>query len=142
MAEVKDCIFCKIIKGEIPCTKIYEDKDTFVMLDISPASPQGGHTLVMPKKHYELITDIPDKELCELTKIVKKMSKVLLKYGQGLNIIQNNKKIAGQFVPHVHFHLIPRFEKDGVLIEKWATHKYPDGEMIRVADRIKKLLKA
>ncbi|MDD5133180.1 MAG: HIT family protein [Candidatus Nanoarchaeia archaeon] len=141
MAEVKDCIFCKIIKGEIPCTKIYEDKDVFVMLDISPACPQGGHTLVMPKKHYELITDIPDKELCELTKIIKKMAEALLKYGQGLNIIQNNKKVAGQFVPHVHFHLIPRFEKDGVLIEKWATHKYPDGEMIRVADRIKKLLK-
>lgn len=138
---VVDCIFCKIVKGEIPCTKIYEDSKVLVFLDISPATPKGGHTLVLPKKHYELISDIPNEELSALLKIIKKMSKALLKYGQGLNIIQNNKRAAGQFVPHVHFHLIPRFDNDGVLIEKWSTHKYKDGEMDQVAKRIKSLLK-
>ena len=140
MAQV-DCIFCKIIKGEIPCEKIYEDSKTLAFLDISPASPRGGHVLVMPKKHYELISDIPDEDLSALSKTIKKISKALLEYGPGLNIIQNNKKIAGQFVPHVHFHLIPRFENDGVVIEKWSTHKYKDGEMQEVAKKIKSLLK-
>lgn len=140
MAQV-DCIFCKIIKGEIPCEKIYEDSKTLAFLDISPASPRGGHVLVMPKKHYELISDISDEDLCYLSKTVKKISKALLKYGPGLNIIQNNKKIAGQFVPHVHFHLIPRFENDGILIEKWQTHKYKDNEMQEISKKIKSLLK-
>lgn len=136
-----DCIFCKIIKGEIPCEKIYEDKDTLAFLDISPASPKGGHVLVMPKRHCELISDISDSDLVALLKTIKKLSKALLKYGHGLNIIQNNKKIAGQYVPHVHFHLIPRFEDDGVLIEKWPAHKYKDGEMQKTAEKIKRLLK-
>jgi|SRR3989344_6196188 len=138
---MNECVFCKIIKGEIPCAKIYEDSKTLAFLDISPASPKGGHVLVMPKKHCELISDIPDEDLSALSKTIKIISKALLNYGRGLNIIQNNKKIAGQFVPHVHFHLIPRFENDGILIEKWPTHKYKDGEMQEVSKKIKSLLK-
>ena len=65
-----DCIFCKIIKGEVPCPKIYEDEHTFVMLDARPATSKGGHSLVMPKKHYELITDIPDDEPVDLAVFV------------------------------------------------------------------------
>ena len=138
---MEGCIFCKIVNGEIPAAKVYEDKGTLAFLDIAPASPKGGHTLVMPKRHYELITDVPEVELVAVSKTMKRMSEVLLKFGEGLNIVQNNKKVAGQFVPHVHFHLIPRFTGDGITVEKWSAHKYPQGEMEQVAGRIKSLLK-
>ena len=137
---MENCIFCKIIKGDIPCSKIYEDEHSFAFLDINPASPKGGHTLVLPKKHYETISDIPDSELNDLSKTIKKISKALLKYAPGMNIIQNNKKIAGQYVNHLHFHLVPRFENDGIVIEKWSIHKYKDGEMEKVNEKIKKLI--
>ena len=134
-----NCIFCKIIKGEIPCTKIYEDKKTFAMLDISPASKKGGHTLVMPRKHYELITDLTDEDAKALMLTIKKVSKAILKFGEGMNIIQNNKKIAGQFVPHAHFHLIPRFENDGIKFA--ARHlNYEGNEKSEYADKIRKFI--
>lgn len=136
-----DCIFCKIIKGEIPCAKVYEDKFTLAFLDINPATPRGGHVLILPKKHYELITDLPEEEFSHLCKTIKKISSALLKYGEGLNIIQNNKKVAGQIIPHVHFHLIPRFDKDGVILNYWKTHKYSDNELKSVSEKIKNLLK-
>ena len=111
------------------------------MLDIRPASKHGGHTLIMPKKHFELISEIPDELLNKLILVIKKFSKALLKYGQGLNILQNNKKIAGQAIPHVHFHLIPRFENDGVMVERWVANEYKSGEIERIAKKIKSLLK-
>jgi len=135
----KACIFCKMINGEIPCqSKIYEDKKTLAFLDIRPATPKGGHTLVIPKKHYELITDIPNDELIALSKTLKKVTKILLKYGKGVNILQNNKKVAGQYIPHVHFHVIPRFKNDGIKIEEWPSFKYKKGEMEKIAAKIRK----
>lgn len=140
--ENKDCVFCKIIKGEIKQASVYEDERTFVLLDIYPASKKGGHLLVMPKKHYEVITEMSDEDSRAVMWTIKKMSKALLKFGEGLNIIQNNKKVAGQYVPHVHFHLIPRFENDGIMIEKWAAGKYKDQkEMEDMAKKIQNLLK-
>lgn len=131
------CIFCKIIKGEIPCSKVYEDNDTLAFLDISPATPLGGHTLVMPKRHYELLTDIPEIELVNLVKVLQKITKAILKISEGANIIQNNKKVSGQLVPHVHFHIIPRKANDNALIAHWPSHKYKEGEMEKVQDKIK-----
>ena len=136
-----NCIFCKIVRGEIPAAKVYEDENTIAFLDIAPASPRGGHTLVLPKKHYELVTEVPEKELNALINTTKKIAAVLLKMSEGLNIIQNNKRSAGQVVPHVHFHLIPRFQNDGILVEKWMPHKYAENEMSKVAEQIKSLLK-
>lgn len=138
---MQECIFCKIVNKEIPSTKIYEDKDVLVMLDIKPATKHGGHTLVLPKKHFELINEIPDKLLNKIILVIKKISKALLKYGNGLNILQNNKKIAGQAIPHVHFHLIPRFQDDGITVEKWVANEYEQGEIEKIADKIKNLLK-
>jgi histidine triad (HIT) family protein len=137
----ENCIFCKIVKGEIPSVKIWEDENTIAILDIRPATKHGGHTLIIPKKHFELITDIPDNLLKEISIVIKKISKALLIYGQGLNIVQNNKKTAGQFIPHVHFHLIPRFENDGVTVEKWKANEYKPEEIEKIAFKIKKLLK-
>lgn len=136
-----ECVFCKIIKGEIKQDILYEDKDTAVLLDISPASKKGGHCLVMPKKHYELFSDIPESELEPLMKTIQKATKAVLKFGEGANIIQNNKRVAGQFVPHVHFHVIPRFEGDNICVEKWEVNKYKDGEMREVAKKLKQFFK-
>ena len=136
-----NCIFCKIINGEIPAAKVYENEEVIAFLDIAPASARGGHILVLPKKHYELITDIPENELAPLMIAIKKVASALLKISEGVNILVNNKRAAGQVVPHVHFHLIPRFQNDGIIIEKWIPHKYAEGEMNKVADQIKGLLK-
>lgn len=134
--ENKDCIFCRIIGGEIPCAKIYEDSNIFAFLDINPATEHGGHTLVMPKKHYELITEIPEQELTALSLAIKKISTALLKFGEGLNLLQNNKKVAGQAIPHLHFHLIPRFADDNIKISYWEAHKYSNSKIEAVRKRI------
>ena len=135
-----NCVFCKIVKGDIKAANVYEDKDVVAFLDISPAGKNGGHTLVLPKKHYEIITDIPDKELASLAKAVKKVSAALLKLSAGVNVLQNNKKAAGQYVMHAHFHIIPRHENDGITIEKWAPHEYAPGEIEEMQGKIKTLL--
>lgn len=107
-----NCIFCKIINGEIPAKKLYEDDKVLAFMDASPQSK--GHTLVVPKKHYENIYDIPDEELMEVIKKVKEISTFLkdrLEF-DGLNIKQNNGECAGQTVFHIHFHIIPKYEED------------------------------
>ena len=119
------CIFCKILKREIPCTKIYENDKVLAFLDIGPVSK--GHTLVIPKEHYETIIDIPEDLLKEVIAITKKVSKAV-KQGveaDGISIGQSNYKSAGQVVPHLHFHIMPRFEDDGY--ETVFNDKYPKG---------------
>jgi len=103
-------IFTKIINREIPASIIYEDENTIAFLDIMPF--EKGHTLVIPKKEYETIMEMPEKEYLELQKIILKIAKHLEKeLNCGINIWQNNKEISGQEVPHVHFHVVPRKEK-------------------------------
>ena len=137
---MKDCIFCKIAEGWVNSNKVYEDKDVLAFLDIQPASKKGGHTLIIPKKHYETIEEIPDELLNKVMKVVKKISIVLMQMFEGVNVVQNNKRVAGQFVPHIHFHVIPRYKDDGIRIEKWECHKYGEGEAEKIADKIKELL--
>ncbi|MBT4257663.1 HIT family protein [archaeon] len=108
---MEDCVFCKIIKGEIPSTKVYEDEFCFAFLDIEPVNV--GHILVIPKKHVETIDKMTKEDLCNLNEGILKVSKGILKIADGLNVMQNNRWIAGQEVSHVHFHLIPRYEGDG-----------------------------
>ena len=138
---MEDCIFCRIIKNEIPCHKIYEDDNVMAILDIKPATKHGGHILVLPREHFNLITDVPDYLLMKIILVIKKLSKVLLKFSEGLNILQNNKEAAGQSLPHVHFHLIPRFKGDNVRVEKWDMNEYKSGEAEKVTSKIKSLLK-
>ncbi|WP_423792592.1 HIT family protein [Methanocaldococcus indicus] len=112
------CIFCKIVNGEIPAKVVYEDDYVLAFLDINPRSK--GHTLVIPKKHYEKFEDIPDEELQKLILGVKKTLNILKKLGfSDYNIVNNNGKLAGQEVNHVHFHIIPRFgEEEGIIFGK------------------------
>jgi len=112
-AQGGGCLFCKIISGEIPSKKVYEDENVFAFLDINPRNP--GHTLVIPKKHYVTLLDMPAKEVGHLFESARMVAEAV-KGGanaDGLSLIQSNGKAAGQLVTHVHVHLIPRFMSEG-----------------------------
>lgn len=122
-----DCVFCKILKGKIPSEKVYENDKVYAFLDIMPVNP--GHTLVIPKYHYENIEDLPEDLMCEISKVVKQVGKAIIRglEVKGYNLALNNRTVAGQVVPHVHFHIIPRVKGDGLKL--WPQKKYPDNEM-------------
>ncbi len=135
----EDCIFCGIVAGKIPCIKVFEDPGHLAFLDINPRNP--GHTLVIPKRHYEVVMDMPEAEAGKLFELVKRMS-VNIKNGtkaDGISIMQNNYKIAGQVVPHVHFHVIPRFAAEGPpsLESILPVKKMPEEILRKIADNIK-----
>lgn len=131
-----ECIFCKIIKGEIPCAKIYEDDQVLSFVDIGPINP--GHALVLPKAHYATLLDTPEDVLQACIAVSRKVARAVFKAvgADGLNLLQNNYRAAGQLVEHVHFHLIPRHKGDGFMTA-WPTKPYPAGEMDRVLGKIK-----
>ena len=112
------CVFCKIIDGDIPSCKVYEDDEVLAILDLSQVTK--GHTLVMPKKHYANILEIPAEELGSLIQKVQMIAKDLVaKLGaNGCNILVNTNEVAGQTVMHLHIHIIPRYdETDGITID-------------------------
>ena len=109
-----DCIFCKIVAGEIPCFKVYEDQAALAFMDVNPISE--GHALVVPKKHVVNLFEADDETLARSMAAVRKVS-VALKNALGLdslNLVQANGQWAVQSIPHFHIHLIPRRENDGV----------------------------
>lgn len=133
-----DCIFCKIIAGEIPCAKVYEDESVLAFLDINPVNP--GHTLVIPKTHSANFEEIEQEDLMATIKAVKKIGKAI-KDGleiKGYNVNENNDPVAGQDVAHIHFHIIPRHEGDG--FKFWPQGQYQEGQAQEVAERIKNKL--
>lgn len=123
-----ECIFCKIVRGEIPSSKVFENEQFLAFMDINPVNK--GHTLVIPKKHYETFNDIPTLLLPEYMKLIQKISVAVVKASgaQGYNLFVNNKASAGQVVPHVHFHILPRFLDDGIKFS-WDTQNYDGSEM-------------
>jgi len=136
---MEDCIFCKIIKGDIPCAKLYEDQNVLAFLDIGPISE--GHSLIVPKKHQETLLDIPNEEILPVFSAVKKVAQAQQKAlgNEGFNILMNNKQVAGQVVPHAHIHIIPRDEGDG-LFKEWSSKEYEPGKMEEVLEKMKKVL--
>ena len=135
----KDCIFCKIIKGEVPSTKVYEDSKVYAFLDIGPVNK--GHTLVIPKGHYKTMMDVPDDVLKDVIIVVKRVSQALIDAvgAKGTNVGINNHEAAGQAVFHAHFHVMPRKEDDGLTL--WPQGKYQhDEEMQEYAEKIKSRL--
>ncbi len=130
-----DCIFCKIVNGEIPSAKIYEDSKILAFLDIGPV--HKGHALCIAKEHYKTAMDVPDELLKELIVVVKKVSKAVMKAtgAGGINFALANHEIAGQSVPHAHFHVIPRHAGDG--LKMWPQGKYGEGEMKEFSEKIK-----
>ena len=121
-----DCIFCKIIAGEIPSAKVFEDNDVLAFLDINPVN--RGHTLIIPKKHSENLLEMDEDTLNKCIKIIKKVAKSAMDGVRcdGFNIGMNNYPAAGQVLMHSHFHVIPRFEGDG--FKHWPQGRYADDD--------------
>lgn len=134
------CIFCKIAAGALPSCKVYEDAETLAFMDIGPIVP--GHTLVIPKAHYDPLIATPPEVLSRLIQVVQKIARAQMQglQADGLNVIQTNGRAAGQEVPHLHFHVIPRFYTDGHRWN-WTPHPYTDPKaMAQLAEQIKKAL--
>ena len=124
-----ECVFCKIVAGEIPCTKVFEDGLCLAFLDVGPISP--GHTLLIPKAHYETIHQMPADEAAHLARHIPVLAAAVQKAvrAEGINVLQNNGACSGQEVFHVHVHLIPRWPEDGLGF-RWPA-KQADPEVLK-----------
>ncbi len=135
-----DCIFCKIVHGQMPSSIVYEDEKSMAFMDIAPVAK--GHVLVIPRMHYDPITATPDEVLAHLIGVVKQVAKAQVKAlgANGINVSQANGRCAGQLVPHIHFHVIPRFDGDNKQM-KWVSGSYADNdEMASYAETIRAAL--
>lgn len=115
-----DCIFCKIVAGTLPSIKVYEDETTLAFMDINPIV--RGHTLIIPKGHYETVLDMTPDAMADTARTTRLVALAVQETLQpaGLNIFQANKAAGGQTVPHFHFHVLPREPGDGLQI-KWPV---------------------
>jgi len=118
------CVFCDIISGNIPSSKVYEDDDVLAILDLSQTT--RGHTLVMPKKHYENFLEMPNDEYMNLMGKVQLITDKVVKNlkAKGCNILINTNEIAGQTIMHTHVHIIPRYGAKDTIIFKFTENKY------------------
>ena len=130
-----ECLFCQIVSGKIPAQKIYEDDQVVAVLDVNPVNP--GHTLIIPKKHSVDMLDQDDAVLQQMIIDTKKIAQAILTAldYEAFNLELNNGRIAGQIVPHLHWHIVPRKEDDG--LEHWPGKKYNDNEAELIADKIR-----
>lgn len=136
-----ECIFCKIVEGEIPCHKIYETQRIMAFLDINPVAK--AHTLVIPKQHVERIELCDEETLKELMIVVKKVGTVIAKtYSSDFNLVLNNGENAGQLIKHLHFHIIPRVKGDGITIDKQRTLKIGKEELEKTAKEISEQIRS
>ncbi|UFU00491.1 HIT family protein [Radiobacillus kanasensis] len=141
--ETNDCIFCKIVAGEIPSAKVYEDDNVFAFLDISQVTK--GHTLVIPKEHHKNIYETPAPIAEKLFSSIPKVATAIKDaYSPvGLNVLNNNEEAAGQTVFHLHMHLIPRYGKGDGFGAVWETHtkEYNSEDLQQIASDINKKIK-
>lgn len=130
-----DDIYCKIIRGELPSTKIYEDDNVIAILDINYVNK--GHALVIHKECYRNILSIPEDKWIEMAKVIHKIAPAVKKGSKadGLNIIMNTEPAGHQQIFHIHAHIIPRHEDDG--IEPWPQQSYKEGEKEKYGEMIR-----
>ncbi len=138
-----DCVFCKIIKGDIPARKVYEDDDVIAILDLSQVTK--GHTLVISKDHVRNILDYSDDLAARVFSKIPKIAKAVKAFDpdcKGLNLLMNNEEIASQSVFHGHVHLLPRYDKTDGFGLKWETHSddYSDEDLDGIMNAIIKEL--
>lgn len=133
---VSDCIFCKIVAGEIPASKVYDDDHFLAFLDISQVTP--GHTLVIPKKHARNLLEMTPDETAALFNIVSRVTKKVesATQPQGMNIISNMEEIAGQSVFHTHVHILPRYSQDDDLKIDFIAHEPDFNHLAQLAKEI------
>ncbi len=132
-----NCIFCKIIAGEIPSYCVYEDEDFKAILDVNPSA--RGHVIILPKKHAADIFELSDEYVSKVMIVAKKIAKAVKEayHCDGINILQNNGEAAGQTVFHLHVHVIPRFEGDTKTINiGWKPMETPE-DMAAVVEEIR-----
>lgn len=134
---MKNCIFCKIVEGEAPARVVYEDESVMAFLDINPASE--GHTLVITKRHYEDVYDVPKRELKRIIAVIKELAMVYRKAlnVRAVNVIHSSGKAAQQDVFHFHVHLVPRRKNDGINLW-YAEKKFAKKDFEIVLNKIKK----
>lgn len=135
-----NCIFCKIIKKEIPGVTVYEDESFLGIMDISPANK--GHVILLAKNHvadvFELDEQTASRAMIVVTKVAKALKEEL--NCDGINVLQNNGTVAGQTVFHYHIHIIPRYKDDAVNIA-WEYQNYEEGEAKKLSESIKRRIK-
>lgn len=134
-----DCIFCAIVAGDIPSRTVFEDDLVMAFLDANPLAP--GHTLVIPKDHHETLGDVPEDLAAHLFGALHRLTPAVEHAvdAQGSNVAFNNGEAAGQEVPHVHAHIIPRFDGDGgnpIHAVAGARPDLSDDELDRIAEDI------
>ena len=134
-----DCIFSKVVSGEISVQKVYEDDVVLAFLDINPVS--DGHTLVIPKERFKRLEDCPADLLGQVCSRLGKIAKAVISAmdSDGYNLLCNNGEAAGQVVDYLHFHIIPRNSNDGIF-HHWPSYKYSDEKVKTIADKIRKNL--
>ena len=132
-----ECIFCKIIDGEIPAVKVLDEERVVAFMDINPSNK--GHMLVVPKNHAENIFEIPESDLVALIKAVKRCAKAVKEAlnAEGVTILQLNGKASDQIVPHLHIHVIPRWENDGLSVSTWEMKPGDMEEIQAIARKIR-----
>jgi histidine triad (HIT) family protein len=135
-----DCVFCKIVAGQIPAMRVYEDDVILSFLDIGPLAE--GHLLIIPKEHSERLEGTRPETLAHLAQHLPRLARAVVELtgATGYNLLQNNGRVSGQEVPHVHFHIIPRVQGDG-LGYRWLPKPYPAGRGEELRQRLVGLLK-
>lgn len=135
------CVFCKIIAGEIPAAKVYEDEKVLAFLDIAPFN--FGHTLVIPKAHFHGVSDLSDDYRDALFAAAAKIAPAVMRAtgALGFNLLMNNGQVAGQEVPHAHLHIIPRFVDDKVLLGA-SQKQYQGSELSEMQAKIQEKIAA
>ncbi|MFQ5953927.1 MAG: HIT family protein [Kiloniellales bacterium] len=136
MTDQPDCIFCKIVAGEVPCFKLWEDADTLAFMDINPANP--GHALVVAKEHHQDLFALPEALLAACLRTAKKVAAAQREILEpdGLNLVQANGPGAAQSVPHFHMHVLPRRQGDDLPLN-WELRPGNMEEIGALADRIR-----
>jgi len=133
-----DCIFCRIAAGTLPAEVVLDTPRVLAFLDIAPV--HYGHTLVIPKEHYQNLLDLPDDLWLEIGRVSRRVARALKQalYASGFNIGMNNFEAAGQVVFHTHLHVIPRYRGDGLLLFPQGT--YPPGDLKKVGQQLRQAL--
>jgi len=141
MGRQADCIFCKIVAGEIPSSKIAESPEACAFLDVGPVAE--GHALVVPRNHYGTLAEMPPEEVAAVFRLAARIAPVLREAvgAEGVNLLLNDGRCAGQLVGHVHVHLIPRRSGDGLGFA-WPAHKAAPEALARLARKIASSLDA
>ncbi|WP_332648548.1 HIT family protein [Lysinibacillus sp. 54212] len=134
---MNDCLFCKIINGDIPSTKVYEDEHVYAFMDIMPLTK--GHTLLIPKKHCKDLFEMSEDVASNLYRAAPKVANAIKAAFEpvGLNTVNNNGAAAGQTVFHYHLHLIPRYDETDGLKVGWETKNFEMSELAETAEQIK-----